>query len=300
MTIATSILVLALGTPSGAGLHFVHVGQGAAAIALDASGEAVLIDSGPSSGAEALLRAIDEHELGRVELWVHTHFDADHIGGFSRVLAGADGHGGTSDDLELARLWDRGTTSLPDTDAVALYFALAGERRGVPNPGERFELGELWIERLELDPIPAAAPENERGLALCLEIGSLRVLIPGDLPGARVEAAAEACGPVDVLWASHHGAAGSLTAEALALADPTYVVISAGPDNGYCHPSASTIALLAEREVWLLDVAGSDPRGECPPLADTLGPGHRLIGADLWIGADQQVLLGMPGGGWSY
>src|SRR5690606_33689948 len=127
----------------------------------------------------------------------------------------------------------------------------------------------------------------------------LRVLIPGDLPAERVAAAAAACGPVDVLWASHHGGSDGLSSEALASAEPGRVVIAAGRDNGYCHPAAGTLSILHEHEVWLLDAAGVGPIGECDPLLDDFGPEHRLIGGDLWIPSEGPLLLGMPGGGWS-
>lgn len=293
------LLSILLIEPTGAGLHFVDVGQGSALIALGPEGDVVMFDSGPASGAEPLLRALDEHAITRIDLWIHTHYDADHLGGFGRVIAGLDGQWPTSDDRAVDRLWDRGDERLPTTDALALYWTLAGERRTRALPGTRAWAAGIDLEVLDLDPPPADAPENDRGLAICLDLDGLRVLIPGDLAAERVALAAAACGPVDVLWASHHGGADGLSSEVLALADPRRVVISAGRDNGYCHPSAGTIAALHEREVWLLDAAGVGPGGECDSLASSFGANHHLIGGDLWIASDGALLLGMPGGGWS-
>lgn len=295
--ITTLVLSLAL-APTGAGLHFVDVGQGSALLVRGREGELVLVDSGPPSGAEALLRALAEQGVERIDLWIHTHFDADHVGGFARVVAGMDGAWPSDDDLHVEALWDRGDVELPQSDAVALYLALAGERRRLAQPGDRFEASGLALSVIDLDPPPADVSENERGLALCLELDGMRVLIPGDLPAARVAAAALACGPVDVLWASHHGSASGLDAATLALVDPARVVIGAGSENAYCHPAASTLALLHEHEVWLIDAAGVDPRGGCTPLAESVGPDHTLVAGDLWIGLDA-TLLGTPGGGWS-
>ncbi|MFV8756710.1 ComEC/Rec2 family competence protein [Nannocystaceae bacterium ST9] len=295
---AFALLLVSL-APSGAGLHFVDVGQGSALLAIGPEGDAVLIDSGPPSGAEPLLRALDEQGIDRIDLWIHTHFDADHVGGFARVLAGLDGVWPSPDDPRVDRLWDRGDEALPQTDALALYWALAGDRRTRPEPGSRFVATGIEIEVIELDPPPADAPENDRGLALCLELEGLRVLIPGDLAVDRVAMAAASCGEVDVLWASHHGGVDGLSIAALELADPARVVVGAGFENGYCHPAASTLASLHARAVWLLDAAGIGPLGECPPLIHEFGERHRLIGGDLWIPSEGEVLLGMPGGGWS-
>jgi competence protein ComEC len=299
LTITTICSLLLSSSPieAGPGLHFIDVGQGAALLLQGEAGEIVLVDSGPASGAEALVHALAEHRANEVDLWIHTHFDADHIGGFSLALTGLDRRRPSPDDPTVARLWDRGLAGpVPDSDALALYLALAGEAREAPSPGSVYMAPGLRVEVLELDPPPAISSENDRGLALCVEVDQLRVLIPGDLSASRVELAAAACGPVDVLWLSHHGAADATSALAITLADPALTVISAGHDNDHCHPSTLALALLHAREVWILDGAGTDPRTSCPPLVDSLGLEHRLIGGDLWIDSNRHAWLGDPGG----
>jgi beta-lactamase superfamily II metal-dependent hydrolase len=302
-----SILLFSTPIHSGPGLHFVDVGQGSALLLRAESGELVLVDSGPASGAEAVLHAIaehepepeHEHESSELALWVHTHHDADHIGGFAPLLAGLDGRLGSDDDLWFAQLWDRGLAGpLPDSEAFAVYLALAHERREVPEPGTVFELAGLRIEALALDPPPADAPENDRGLALCVEVGRVRALLPGDVSAERLELAAAACPDVDVLWLSHHGAANASSTVALELADPKLVVVSAGHDNLHCHPSALALALTHDRRTGILDAAGLDPRGACPPLAEALSPEQRLVGGDLWIDDALGVWIGGPTGNW--
>jgi beta-lactamase superfamily II metal-dependent hydrolase len=291
-TIASLVI---LGPPAepGPGLHFIDVGQGSAMLLRGEGGELVLVDSGPASGAEAILHALAEHEAGELSLWIHTHHDADHIGGFALLLAGLDGRPNSDDDLVFGQLWDRGLAGpLPDSEAFAVYLALADERREVPDPGTVFELAGLRIEILALDPPPAAAPENDRGLALCVEVGHLRALVPGDLSAARLELAAAACPDVDVLWLSHHGAANASSSAALELANPGLVVVSAGHDNVHCHPSALALALAHDRRTWILDAAGLDPRGACPPLTQAMGPEHQLVGGDLWIDDTASVWIG--------
>lgn len=299
--ILTAISTLLLLSPpeGGPGLHFIDVGQGAALMIVSDDGELVIVDSGPAAGAEAILHALAEHEVDEVSLWIHTHYDADHIGGFGPVRIGLDGRPGSADDVEIGQLWDRGLAGpLPDSEALELYFALAGERREAPAPGSVFSGSGLRVEVLALDPLPSAAPENERGLALCVEVGDLRALLPGDLPAARVELAAAACGSVDVLWLSHHGAADGTSSAALELADPALTVISAGHDNAHCHPSALALALIHERTAWILDGAGVDPRESCPAIVESLGPEHHLVGGDLWIDDGLRSWLG-GAGAWS-
>ena len=130
------------------------------------------------------------------------------------------------------------------------------------------------------------AAENARGLAICVEIGGLRLLVPGDLPAAQAAEAAADCGVVDVLWAAHHGGADGSSAAVIAAADPALVVISAGRDNPYCHPASITLARLSGRAVWISGLAGAGPLGACPGLATSFGAQHRLLAGDLWLAAE--------------
>lgn|GEM_PF-1910838 len=298
LTISITAALVLVAPLEGPGFHFIDVGQGSALLVRGEDGEVVLVDSGPPSGAEAILAALAVHEVEEIGLWVHTHYDADHVGGFARVAAGLDARWPSADDPILDRLWDRGAAGpLPSNHATSLYFAVAGDRRTEPEPGAVYTAAGLRVEVLALDPAPAAAPENARGLALCITAGGVTALIPGDLPRDRVELAAAACGPVDILWISHHGATDASSAAAIELADPWISVISAGHENGHCHPSALALALIHDRRAWLLDGAGLDPRGSCPTLADSLGLDHRLVGGDLWIDASLREWLGGPAQG---
>ena len=154
--------------------------------------------------------------------------------------------------------------------------------------------GDAWVcwdapglsLRLVATGAPAAlAAENARGLAICVELGGLRLLAPGDLPAAQAAAAAADCGVVDVLWAAHHGGADGSSTEVIAAADPALIVITAGRDNAYCHPAPITLARLAEREVWISGLAGAGPLGGCAGLATSFGARHRLLPGDLWLAA---------------
>ena len=282
------LLAGTLTAPSGPGLRFIDVGQGSALLLVGAAGQAVMIDSGPSGAAEAVMHALDEHGLLRIDLWIHTHFDADHVGGFGRVLAGADGVVGSGDEIEVVALWDRGLAGAPATDAVAAYRAGAGERRREARAGDRWDAPGLSLRLVRTGAPLMFAAENARGLAICVELGELRLLAPGDLPAAQAAEAAADCGAVDVLWAAHHGGADGTSATVIAAADPALVVISAGHDNPYCHPAAITLARLSTRAVWITGLAGAGPLGACPSLATSLAEQHRLLAGDLWLAADER------------
>lgn len=272
-------LWLALSSP---GVEFIDVGQGSALLIVDPDGEAILVDSGPAGGGEAVLGALGRHGVERIALWIHTHFDADHCGGFARVVAGVDGVYPSRDDPEVELLWDRGLAGVPRTDAVMLYGLLAGDARRDVSGGAQVRIGQTSVSALPVD-LDAPAVENARGIAVCFDIAGTTLLAPGDLPAAQLERAALACGPVDVLWASHHGAADGISTAALELADPGLTVITAGHENPHCHPSPVTLGTLQDREVWITRAAGLSPQGACEPIAGSLGGRHHIAGSDLWL-----------------
>lgn len=265
--------------PADHGLHWIDVGQGSALLAV-AGDAAILVDAGPSGGAEAVIHALDLHGIRRVDLWLLTHYDADHIGGIARIIAGADGRWGTEDDLEVGQFWDRGLADLPASEAVAIYLALAGDDRRSVGQGERIAHDGLSLEVVH---VGAGTDENDRGVAARLEVSGITVLVLGDLPAVAGVAAASRSGAVDILWASHHGSFDGLSPELLARADPWGVVVTAGMDNPYCHPAPRVLAWLHDRSVWMTGAAGLGPGERCPSLAGFMGQDHALVAGDLWI-----------------
>src|SRR5690606_31571657 len=83
--------------PGQGGIHILDVGQGSAALILSRGGRTIAIDAGPADASEVILAALEAHGRQRIDLWVFTHYDADHIGGMPRVLAGRDGVWGNDD-----------------------------------------------------------------------------------------------------------------------------------------------------------------------------------------------------------
>lgn len=272
----------------GPGLRFIDVGQGSALLVVGSEGHALLVDAGPPGGSEAILAALVDHDVRTIDLWVLSHFDTDHVGGFARALAGSDGLAGTGDDLQVVQRWDRGLDALPDTPAAQAYVAAAIPRRAVV-AGERWRAPGIEVRVVPAGTPPERAAENARGLALCIDVAPIRLLAPGDLPAEQVAAAAAACGPVDVLWASHHGSRTGISQAVLAAADPALVIVSAGPDNSYCHPHLESLVLLHDTPVWLTDLAGASPSDTCPGLATAWGPEHHVALGDLWLSCGEET-----------
>ncbi len=269
---------------AGPGVHWVDVGQGAAAIVVGGEGSVVVVDSGPASGANAMVAALHRHQVHQVDLWVHTHFDADHVGGLPRVLWGMDGRPKTPDDIEVLEAWDRGLADLPATRAVDRYLDAVWDVRRTPDPSVPWIRNDVAV-RVELGA--AGVRENGRGLAVCVDLGEIRLFMPGDLPAALATERAAMCSDADVLWLGHHGARDGTSPDLLDRVGAPLIVGSAGMENGHCHPHGDVLTLLGDRQVWMTGGAGLGPGGACQPLAPALGPRHRIAAGDLWLSLAQ-------------
>ena len=123
-------------------VEFVDVGQGDAVIIRAPSGEAYLVDTGPSGSAEVLRQRLRHHQIERLEQVILTHTDADHIGGLAELLEGPDGLIGSADDLVVGALVEDGSLSERTTQTARTLHALTIDRlpRRVAQAGDAITL----------------------------------------------------------------------------------------------------------------------------------------------------------------
>jgi len=208
------------------------VGQGDALVVRDGSATA-LVDTGPDP--EALAVCLDELGVGRLELLVLTHYDADHAGGAEAVLG----------RVELALL---GPPDGPADEALAAALAAQGARVEFPLRGARGRLGELGWELLW--PPRGTPPGNGASLVLRFEpagacagcLGALALGDLGEIEQARMLAAARP-GRVDVVKVAHHGSADQ-SAALYARLRAAVGLIGVG-ENDYGHPTETLLGMLA-------------------------------------------------------
>ena len=99
------------------------------------------------------------------------------------------------------------------------------------------------------DDAPASALTNAGSLSLLARWHRFRMLLTGD---AEAELAPVHPGDIDVLKVAHHGSDDAGLPALLAESEPELAVISVGADNPYGHPTAATLAELAEARVAVL------------------------------------------------
>jgi competence protein ComEC len=228
---AGSQVVQRLGRPADWQVAMCDVGQGDAAV-LRSAGLTMLIDAGPDE--QLLTDCLDALGVSKIDVFVATHFDLDHVGGVDAVVGRAaivlTGPTQTAEDERmLARLRASGADVV---DARAGMSGLLGELRWRV----------LWPpKRGQYEGNDGSVVIAAEGVGACTD-GCVSALFLGDL-GERAQSAMLAAGAVaevDVVKVAHHGSADQ-SPELYARAAATVGLIGVGVDNGYGHPTASIL-----------------------------------------------------------
>lgn len=227
------------------------VGQGAAFV-VETREHVLVFDTGPRYSAQAdagsriVVPYLRWRGIGRVDLLVVSHLDADHSGGAASILAA----------LDVGDVWS-------SIDASAPQLALAARYRRC-HAGDGATLGPARIRVLHPTPTEYALPAkdtNARSCVVAIELADRRVLLTGDLPARQEIALLERGADVraDLLAAPHHGSRTSSSEPFVSAVAPTWVAVQAGYRNRFGHPDASVLArfVAAGSRVERTDQAGA-------------------------------------------
>jgi competence protein ComEC len=210
-------------TPSVTALD---VGQGDAVLIQDPSGAAMLIDGGSDPGV--IDRALRRHDVGKLDIVVVTHGDADHVGGLAEVVASFD----------VGSLWISAHVAPSDLLTEVLEAAAS---RSVPivdvEAGVTATLGQIAIE--VVSPARRFASAND-GSVVIVASASLSVLMPGDIEAIGQDELPSL--HPDILIVPHHGSA-STDRRWLEDAVGQIAIVSYGT-NTYGHPNPEIMATL--------------------------------------------------------
>jgi competence protein ComEC len=248
----------------GALLCTVDVGQGDAAALRTGNGRWILFDAGPrfgqhDAGRDVVLPLLRRLGARRIDLFVLSHPDLDHVGGFEAV----------HDGIRVFRVLDSGHP-VP-TPAYARFLALIreeGMRWMSGRSGDLYQLDNVSLR--VLGPVDSGDPEvapraNETSLVLRVSIdGALVYLNTGDATTEDERVILSTWGGeslrADVLKVGHHGSRSSTSVPFLEAVHPSLAVISAGRGNTYGHPHAAVLKRLAAASVprvWRTDRDGT-------------------------------------------
>lgn len=209
------------------------VGQGDALLVRDA-GEIAMIDVGRRPAPVAA--CLDRLGIARLQLLVLTHFDLDHVGGLDAVLGKVE----RAIVGEPGRAIDHRAVESLRAAGVRVEQGVAGDEGAIG--GLRWRI--LWPPGAQNgEPVLGGNPGS---VTLAIEGSRMRSVFLGDLGEDSQDRLLAGGGvqPVDVVKVAHHGSADQSEPLYAALR-ASLALVSVGDDNGYGHPTASALGMLA-------------------------------------------------------
>ncbi|MBM4434660.1 MAG: MBL fold metallo-hydrolase, partial [Chloroflexi bacterium] len=244
--VAAAVALASAARPAGPRLYALDVGQGDAFL-IESDGRYALIDGGPDGAL--LLRRLGEamppwHR--RIDVVALTHEHADHglglLAAIERYEIGLAIEPAGMADVPLTRMWgERLARGGVPRRAVrsGMTIRVGAVTLRVLAPGER----RVAVPSLVILATAAGGSALFMGDATDDAIGDL--LVGGGALAARIYVP------------PHHGADSARSAALVTAVRPAVAVISSGAQNRYGHPTAGTLAALAEVPLYRTDRYGT-------------------------------------------
>ncbi|MBO8168802.1 MAG: DNA internalization-related competence protein ComEC/Rec2 [Thermoanaerobacteraceae bacterium] len=249
---------------------FLDVGQGDAALITMPGGKHVLVDAAGGGygdfevGRDRLVPALQRLGVRKIDLFINSHPDRDHVGGIFAVVAALP--------IELAVL-------PPITDATEEeYKPILDLFREKNIPYRHLARGDsIRLSREELlivlnppDPVPGGWDDNDQSLVVMLVYKHHRFLFTGDIEQEAISflLSSNMNLAASVVKVPHHGSAGSFAEAFYRQVNPKIAVISVGRNN-FGHPASSVLSYFKKRGI---DVYRTDKHGAITVTSD----GNRL------------------------
>ena len=231
-------------------VYVLDIGQGDGTLIRTPYGRTIVIDGGPDLSVLAQLGRILPYLQRTIDLLILTHPDADHLIGALAILQRyrvryvlvTD----VQDDSALYEAWHK---QLQQRNIPVL---LAGQVRAV-SLGKNLQATILYPKQSIAEK--KFSQVNDSSIVTRFDFGTTALLFPGDATIFVERQLLEIPGELaaDVLQAGHHGSNTSSSQEFVQAVQPNLVVISAGKNNRYNHPSQLVLERFNRLGIpWLL------------------------------------------------
>lgn len=223
-------------------IHYIDVGQGDC-ILVQVNNKNLLIDSGPSSSKNKLMKYLKKIKLSNIDYVIATHPHEDHIGNMSRII----------DSFNIENFY---APKISDTSKSFedMVYSLKNKnlkiniiKRGTDN----IDLGNN-TNVCVFSPIKDSYDNlNNYSPVIKIEYGRTSFLFTGDAEKEVEESILCSHDDIsaDVIKIGHHGSSTSTSSNFLKAVNPSFAVISVGKNNVYNHPDKGTINLLTQNNV---------------------------------------------------
>lgn len=259
---------------------FCDVGQGDA-ILVQHGFMQLLIDTGKDT---KVLSCLEEHmpKIDRhINFLLLTHMDNDHIGGATAVLERfsvgtlfmnpstkkTDDFGAlqqvisrkVAQKMQLFSLFSRDRVQLSSLLGFLVLSPRVGWYESTPFLPLISETTLSDVEAFFAQNLSVNESENDLSIALILDIGSICFVLTGDME-SNSELAVVSSGMTrdcDVLKAGHHGSKSSSIPQFVEHFQPEIIVVSAGKNNSYNHPSPQVMEYFSQQNMQVFQTATS-------------------------------------------
>ena len=263
LIIGTMLTVLTFNLSPGTRITFIDVGQGDSILIRCGNGSNIMIDSGSGNvknvGEKRVIPCLKAYGISRIDRFIITHPDADHINALDEILTSNIEVG----EILLALVQSNDKTNRELLDKVEKLNENSFNKTKIRfvQRGDSFEEGKSSFKVIYPGSVSLASVnsvsdsdmeqgnENDRNaLSVVVEMcqGDMKALFTGDLEKEGEEELINSglLEDIDILKAAHHGSKYSTSEEFLRQTKPEIAVISCGRKNSYGHPHKETIERL--------------------------------------------------------
>lgn len=230
-------------------VHFIDVGQGDATLIRNGE-HAMMIDAGDNEHGIALQLYLQKQGVKKLDYFILTHPDSDHIGGADVLIC----------KLDIDQVYEtnfvKTNSTAEDVENALVYRNLTAK---VPKVGEQITLGDATITFLA--PVGTYDNANDSSIAIRIDKGEKSFLFSGDCEEeAEMDMIHQGLDlDVDVYQAGHHGSRYASSEAFLDAMTPEITVISCMFANEYGYPHSKLLNRLRSSgtQVYRTDEQGS-------------------------------------------
>ena len=232
---------------------FIDVGQGDGCLIQTPGGKNIIIDGGYSNQGQKVVSLLRGRGIRKIDCVVATHPDGDHIGGLIALL----------NKFEIGEVLDIG---IPHTTRTYEDFLKTIEKKNINYRIMRRENALDWGEEVSVQvlnpPEELHDGNNNNSIVLRLVYGKVSFLFTGDIEKRAEKELVNTYHKslrTTILKCPHHGSRHSSSSRFLEEVIPEVVVISAGRDNRYGHPTEEAMDRYREigTKIYRTDISGN-------------------------------------------
>lgn len=229
-------------SPDNMIVHYINVGEGDC-ILVQVNNKNLLIDSGPSSSKNQLMKYLKKIKLSTIDYVIATHPHEDHIGNMSRII----------DSFNIVNFYAPKVSDRSKAFEDMVYSLKRKKLRinVIKRGTDNINLGNNTTVSVFCPLRCSYENLNNYSPIIKIQYGNTSFLFTGDAEKEIEEKLVNNKDDIkaDVLKVGHHGSSTSTSPSFLEAVDPSCAVISVGLNNLYDHPSKNTLDLLVKNSI---------------------------------------------------